>query len=170
VTAKSMAGPLGRMVVSALALLGMLVFAAPGATADIALSLSVNREARITALETEGTGLSEGTFSVVEDEDVRTQGTVLDEFSSINDEVGPKIVRAVETYTADDGSSFRIRSVGRRTSADGSSLTLSTTVVLTDGTGAYAGLTAHGVGTTVVDLASRTLTSRYDLDVRADAA
>jgi hypothetical protein len=166
----STAGPLRRIVVSGLAALSLLLFAAPGATADIALSFSVDREARITALDTTGAGRAEGTFSVADGDDMRAEGAAQAEFVSVDDDLGPKIVRAVETYIADDGSSFRIRSVGRRTSVDGSTLTLSTTVVLADGTGAYAGVTAHGVGTTVVDLTSRTVKSRYDLSVRADAA
>jgi hypothetical protein len=169
VTAKGTAGPLRRIVVSGLALLGLLLLAAPGATADIALTLSVDRESRITALDPGGAGLAEGTFSVDDGGDIRAQGAVHDEFVSVDDELGPKIVRAVETYTADDGTSFELRSVGRRTSAVGTTLTLSTTVVLADGTGVYAGMTAHGVGTTVVDLATGTVHSRYDLNVRPDA-
>ena len=169
-TAKGTAGPLRRIVVSGLAALSMLLLAAPGAAADIVLTLSVDREARITALDAAGAGVTDGTFSLADADDVRAHGAVHDEFVSVDDELGPKIVRAVETYTLDDGSSFTIRSVGRRTSSDGATLTLSTTVVLMDGTGAYAGFTAQGVGTTVVDLTSRTVHSRYDLDMRADAA
>lgn len=168
-------GPLRRVVVSGLTVLSMLLVGVPGATAHVALRLTVDSEAQITAVHPDGSGVAEGVYTAVGP--ASTTGTACPsgtvrrhEFAAVTDELGPRIVRAIETYSCGDGSgSFTARFVGRRTAVDGPLLTFAATIVITDGTGVYSDLRARGVGTAVADLATGALRTTYDLDVRSAA-
>lgn len=168
-------GPLRRIAVSGLVALSLLLIGMPGAAADVMLKLSVEGESQVASLNSDGSGVAEGAFTAsgraLGTGAVCLTGTVRDEFVTITDDEGPKIIRGVETYTSADGDgSFVARFVGRRTAMDGPVITFATTIVITDGTGACSELDATGVGTVTLDVNDGTVRNSYDLDVRYAAA
>lgn len=165
-----------RVLAATLTALGLLLAGAPGAVAaDGGADLRLESEVPLGALDEEGISAGEGTFVALGPAlrgyaSAAANGTVRSAVNAIADECGPKVLRAVQTYTCENGSgSFEVRVVGRRTAASGPHLTFAATVTISDGTGAFSDLDATGVGTSVIDLDTGVLRSQHDLDVRTPA-
>lgn len=165
-----------RVLAATLTALGLLLASAPGAVAaDGGAELTLESEVPLDTFDQEGASDSEGRFVALGPAlrayaAAEANGTVRSAITTVADECGPKILRAVQTYTCDDGSgSFQLRVVGRRTAANGPQLTFAATATISDGTGAFGDLDATGVGTSVIDLDAGVLRSHHDLDVRAPA-